>query len=151
MVFYSLSNLPPKKSPRETNCKTKSIFKLVMSEEGRKILVKDGDSNLFDEIQMFKDECNIYNIIRRYQLGDVGALSKVSSAYIDTLGQPKTMQEALNLSLKLKLNYDALKPEYKSQFADFNAFLKSCCDGSIVDVLKPLEKTIVKEETPSGS
>ncbi|MBO5210854.1 MAG: hypothetical protein J6B80_02885 [Clostridia bacterium] len=123
----------------------------MMSDEGRKILVKDGDSNLFDEIQMFKDECNIYNIIRRYQLGDVGVLSKVSSAYIDTLGQPKTMQEALNLSLKLKLNYDALKPEYKSQFADFNAFLKSCCDGSIVDVLKPLEKTIVKEETPSES
>lgn len=151
MVFYSLSNLPTKKSPRETNCKTKSIFKLVMSEEGRKILVKDGDSNLFDEIQMFKDECNIYNIIRRYQLGDVGALSKVSSAYIDTLGQPKTMQEALNLSLKLKSNYEALKPEYKSQFTDFNAFLKSCCDGSIVDLLKPLENTIFKEETPSES
>lgn len=143
MVFYSLTNLP-KRVPRRLDCKNKPFFKLVV-EDGKKILVKDGETNLLEEIQMFRDECNIYNIIRRYELGDVGALTKVSSSYIDTLGQPKTMQEALNLSLKLKSNYDSLKPEYKGLFSDYNSFLKACCDGSIVDLFKNVEKPIKEE------
>lgn len=151
MTFFSITYLPPRSTPSKTNCKLKSLFKLVLQENGSKVLVKDGETNLHDEIQMFKDECNIYNIIRRYELGDVGALSRVSSAYVDTLGQPKTMQEALNLSLKLRSNFDSFKPEVQAEFGnDFNKFLSSVADGTVVDVLKKFnvaEPSAPKEDT----
>lgn len=147
MTFFSISNPRPKLKP----CKVshdcfKANFKLTRSDTGRKVLVQDGKTNLFEDVQLFADECNIYNIIRRYNLGDYSVLSKCNGVYADTLGQPKTLQEALNLSLKLKTNFEALKPQVQKAFgSDFNTFLKSVADGSVVDVLKQFETVDNKE------
>ena len=136
MNFFTMSNLPPK-SKHPTFSKTKPIFAYETDEIGSKVLHQVGETNIQEEIQMYASECNIYNIIRRYQMGDTGILHKVDSQYIDTLGQPKTLQEALNLSLKLKNDFSSLKPDVRSAFNnDFNQFLKAVADGSAIEIFK---------------
>lgn len=152
MTFFTISN-PRPKTPARSPILTKPTYAFDFDKvTGRKVLVQTGETNIFEEIQMFKDECNIYNIIRRYELGDTGILHKVNSQYVDTLGQPKTLQEALNLSLKLKNNFNSLKPEVRQAFGnDFNQFIKNVADGTVVDILKgfdkPAAENIVKENT----
>lgn len=150
MNFFTMSNLPPKSSP-PTFLKTKSIFAFEINDVGEKVLCETGKTDIQEEIQMFADECNIYNIIRRYQMGDTGILHKVNSEYVDTLGQPKTLQQALNLSLKLKNDFNSLKDEVKLAFNnDFNQYLKSVADGSAIEIFKGFqENKPVLEEVPT--
>ena len=137
MIFFTISNLPKRSSPLPlSKISLKPQYVLKVNSEGVKFLVKEKDINIYDEVQVFKDECSIYNIIRRYELGDTSVLNRVSSSYVDTLGQPKTMQEALNLAVKLKNNFSSFKPEVQSAFGnDFNKFLVSIADGSAAEIL----------------
>lgn len=151
MNFFSISKLPPKISSLKFS-PFKKTYAFEIDDTGRKVLSCNGETNVHEEIQMFADECNIYNIIRRYELGDTGILHKVDSSYIDTLGQPKTLMDALNISLKCQKDFLSMKPEVKAMFNnDFNQYLKAISDGSIKDKLKsfipekPIEKPIEKE------
>ena len=102
MDFFTLSNLPPSVVPKDYDTKKFTYCFDYDKETGRKILVEDKEIDIQEEIQMFEQDCNIYNIINRYMYGDVNALNQVSTSYADLSSAPKSLMEAMNLSLKLK-------------------------------------------------
>ena len=147
MEFFTISHSRPKKSLVLVRRHMKPNYRFELDCNGFKFLVKCGETNIYDEIQMFRDECCLTNILKRYQLGDISVLNKTNGEFIDTLNQPTTLQEALNLNIKLRRGFDNLKPEVKSKFGDFNGFLNSILDGSSSEILNEFNK----EENSDGS
>ena len=55
------------------------ITEWQVDEEGHHILVKVGEKNLDDEIQLYKDSCDIKVIIERMMNGDVATIKQLAS------------------------------------------------------------------------
>ena len=146
MEFFTLSHCRPKKSLVVVSRHMKPNYRFELDCNGFKVLVKCGETNIYDEIQLYRDECSLTNILKRYQLGDTSVLNKTNGQYIDTLSQPTTLQEALNLNLKLRKGFDNLKPEVKSKFGDFNGFINSVLDGSSSEILNEFNKEVNSDE-----
>ena len=69
--------------------------------------------------------------------GDVNALNQVSTSFADLSTAPKSLMEAMNLSLKLKNDFNNLKPEVRAEFNnDFNEYINSVSNGNIFKVLE---------------
>ena len=137
MNFFTLSNLPGSVVPKDFDRKKFTFCFEIDKETGRKILVEDKEIDIQDEIQMFEKDCNIYNIINRYMYGDVNALNQVSTSFADLSTAPKSLMEAMNLSLKLKNDFNNLKPEVRAEFNnDFNEYINSVSNGNIFKVLE---------------
>lgn len=136
ITFYSLSNLPrPFRS--SSFDKVRHQYAFTYDETGRRVLEVKRDINIQDEIQSFEQDCNIYNIINRYLYGDVNALNQVNGSYIDMVGAPKNLHEALNLSNRLKNDFYNLKPEVRAEFNnDFGQYVASISNGKAFEVFK---------------
>ena len=148
MNFFTLSNLPPSVVQKDFDRKKYTYCFDYDKETGRKILVKDKEIDIQDEIQMFEKDCNIYNIINRYMYGDVNALNQVSTSFADLSTAPKSLMEAMNLSLKLKNDFNSLKPEVRAEFHnDFNEYINSVSNGTFFNVL---EKYGISENSNSS-
>ena len=148
MNFFTLSNLPPSVVAKDFDRKKYTYCFEYEKETGRKILVEDKEIDIQDEIQMFEKDCNIYNIINRYMYGDVNALNQVSTSFADLSTAPKSLMEAMNLSLKLKNDFNNLKPEVRAEFNnDFNEYINSVSNGNI---FKVLEKYGISENSNSS-
>lgn len=137
MNFFTLSNLPPSFVQKDFDRKKFTFCFEYDKRTGRKILVEDKEIDIQEEIQMFEKDCNIYNIINRYMYGDVNALNQVSTSFADLSTAPKSLMEAMNLSLKLKNDFSNLKPEVRAEFNnDFNEYINSVSNGNIFKVLE---------------
>lgn len=149
MEFYTLSNLPPVYGKKEFP-KSKFTYCFQYDKEtGRKVLCKDKEIDFQDEIQMFERDCNIYNVINRYCYGDLNALNQVQSTFVDMTVVPKTMMDALNISLKMQNQFNALKPEIRAEFNnDFSQFVASFSNGKIKGVF---EKFAPKADNSSST
>ena len=137
MNFFTLSNLPPSVVEKEFDEKKFTYCFELDKSTGRKVLVRDKELDIQEEIQAFEKDCNIYNILNRYLYGDVNALNQVSTSYADLSTAPSSLMEAMNLSLKLKNDFNMLKPEVKAEFNnDFNEYLNSVSTGKIFNVFE---------------
>lgn len=145
MNFFTLSNLPPSVVAKDYDRKKYTYCFDYDKETGRKILVQDKEIDIQEEIQMFEQDCNIYNIINRYMYGDTNALNQVSTSYADLSTAPKSLMEAMNLSLKLKNDFYNLKPEVRAEFHnDFNEYINSVSNGSVYDVFNKFSVTLAE-------
>ena len=137
MNFFTLSNLPPSVVEKDFDTKKFTYCFDYDKETGRKTLVIDKEIDIQEEIQMFEKDCNIYNIINRYMYGDTNALNQVSTSYADLSSAPKSLMEAMNLSLKLKNDFYSLKPEVRAEFNnDFNEYINSVSNGKVFNVFE---------------
>ena len=59
-------------------------------EKGRVVLEESGRENIYDFIQSHAESCDIHVLMKRYQNGDVDALSQKQGFYGDFLDFPKT-------------------------------------------------------------
>ena len=142
MNFFTLSNLPPSVVQKDFDTKKFTYCFDYDKETGRKILIEDKEIDIQAEIQMFEQDCNIYNIINRYMYGDTNALNQVSTSFADLSSAPKSLMEAMNLSLKLKNDFNNLKPEVRAEFHnDFNEYINSVSNGSVYDVFNKFSVT----------
>ena len=87
-----------------------------MDANGRRKLVPDVKVNIWDMIQSHAEECEIENIIRRALNGDPFALNKKNGNYMDITEMPKSIAEAQQLVINLKLQFDKLPLEIKNKF-----------------------------------
>lgn len=83
---------------------------------GRKILVKTGEKNLFEEIQSHSEECKIDNILKRAQLGDMSGFRTETAAYADITETPKSMVEAKAQMAKVENLWNKLPAETKKKY-----------------------------------
>lgn len=93
-------------------------------ENGEYVLKESGRDNLFEFVQASKDETQIYNIIARYQRGDVNALHQRVGQYMDVVGMPTNLLEAQRVMHDVQRKFDNLAPDIKSKFDnDVNVFV----------------------------
>ena len=87
--------------------------------DGRRELIKDREVPIFDQIQSYKDDCEIENIIRRAIEGDYNALNQRKGNYIDITGVPTSLAQAQQMIIEIKQKFNELPKEIKAQF-DYN-------------------------------
>ena len=74
----------------------KVLYRGKYDANGRVVLEKSGEENLYDYIQSFRDSVDLNVILARFSNGEVDALSKAQGFYADVTDFPKNMAEALN-------------------------------------------------------
>ena len=106
--------------------------------DGSKELVVTGQENFKDFIEASKAETQIENIIKRFQMGDINALSRAQGFYADITGMPNNLAEAQNMLIKMENDFNSLPVDIKKNFD--NSFDKyvSTVSNTTVDGFKDL-------------
>lgn len=94
MEFYNQNNLPPKE-PSPSGSPWREKFTLQKNEEtGLWEKVSTGKTNVQDKINAAADSTRIYNIIEKFENGEIGTLVQKQGVYADVNNLPKTVFEA---------------------------------------------------------
>lgn len=120
-------------------------------EKGRVVLEESGRENIYDFIQSHAESCDIHVLMKRYQNGDVEALSQKQGFYGDFLDFPKTYAEALNHMNEMERQFMALPVEIREKFGNsFTEFLAASAEPDFLDRLG-IKKESVSEPDPDIS
>lgn len=120
-------------------------------EKGRVVLEESGRENIYDFIQSHAESCDIHVLMKRYQNGDVEALSQKQGFYGDFLDFPKTYAEALNHMNEMECQFMALPVETREKFGNsFTEFLAASAEPDFLDRLG-IKKESVTEPDPDIS
>ncbi|QRV61667.1 internal scaffolding protein [Gokushovirinae sp.] len=92
------------------------IYTPHLEKDGTLTLVKDGEHNLYEEIQSHKDSTDLQLIINRYMNGDPAALARVQGVYGDFSQIPQTMHEAYDLMRQAELDFKKLPAQIQASF-----------------------------------
>ena len=84
--------------------------------DGIKTIIKTGKTNVYDKIQASLEGTKIENVLQRLSVGDLSVLREAEPTFIDCTEMPKTMQEAQNLILKCKNEFETFPKEIKEKF-----------------------------------
>ena len=102
----------------------KVLFRGKYDANGRVVLEKSGEENLYDYIQSFRDSVDLNVILARFSNGEFDALSKAQGFYADVTDFPKNMAEALNRINQAEEMFKALPLETRQKFdCSFEQFL----------------------------
>lgn len=128
-------------SPEET------IIALRIGENGEEEFYEKGKTNLYEKIQMYKDECDIEQILLRCtEQNDLSLLNQRNPLYVDFSEFPDNMIDSYNKIKEAKDIFNDLPLETRSEFDnDFNKFLASFGSDDFKKALG-LTKEEVKEE-----
>ena len=117
--------------------KVKHEYGFAFDDNGVRFLAVKRDIDIQTEINAFENDCNIYNMLNRYMYGDTNALNKAQTVYADISTTPKSLQDALNIQIRLKNDFMNMKPEVRAEFNnDFNQYIASVSSGKAFDVFK---------------
>lgn len=99
--------------------------RVVFSPDGNMSL-KDGRiRNRQDEINSFKEDCIVSNLIKRYENGDQMALVRgASGAYCDIREMPENIHQATKLMRNVEGVYNSLPDDVRASYSDLNSFLE---------------------------
>lgn len=132
----------------------KPTFKMHVDEDGKRELRKNGEYNLYAEIQSYKDSVSIDYILARFTNGDETALSRVQGIYGDFTEMPRTMAElqqrvidaeALfnNLPLEMREQYNFSASEF---FAQLDSEKTKALFGVNDEAKDAIKDTVVEQE-----
>ena len=118
-------------------------------EKGRVVLEESGRENIYDFIQSHAESCDIHVLMKRYQNGDIDALSQKQGFYGDFLDFPKTYAEALNHMNEMERQFMALPVETREKFGNsFTEFLAASAEPDFLDRLG-IKKEAATEPVPA--
>lgn len=101
---------------------TESVVKF--SPDGNMFLEKGKIRNRQDEINSYKDSCDVNMLIRRYENGDQLALLRDNTgAYADLSTLPKNIHDAEKLSKRIRSVYDSMGSDIKAKYGTLDDFL----------------------------
>lgn len=122
MSFFSRNNRPAT-IVHPVGDGTTPVYEEV-TRDGRTVLEATGKDNLFEFVQASKEETLVYNIISRYQRGDVNALHQRVGQYMDVVGMPTNLAEAHQVLISQRRVFDSLPVEIRKKFDDdFNLYV----------------------------
>ena len=96
--------------------KFRNEYEIEINKKGHKSLHKTGEKDQWSEIQSYKDECDIGNIIARAAAGDLNALNQRKGIYADITNTPRDLAEAQNNIIKLNNEFYKLPVEIRDKF-----------------------------------
>lgn len=92
-------------------------YSLVIDKDtGKEELKETGKTNLYDYIQSSLEETLIYNIIERYNSGDVDALNKIQGFYGDVTTMPKNLAEAQQIMINAQKVFNDLPVDVRAKY-----------------------------------
>ena len=116
-------------------------------EKGRVVLEESGRENIYDFIQSHAESCDIHVLMKRYQNGDVEALSQKQGFYGDFLDFPKTYAEALNHMNEMERQFMALPVETREKFGNsFTEFLAASAEPDFLDRLGIKKESVTEPD-----
>lgn len=131
----------------------KDTFVGQYDDDGQIVLKSTGTIDLQEMIQADKYACDINTIVKRYAAGDTDVLHRVQGSFLDVSTLPTSYAEYLNLSIRMKSDYDSLPVDIKAKFGNsFENYMikfgsEDWCNAlGITYKEKPVENPVEKEE-----
>lgn len=125
------------------------IYEAEFDSRGVMELVEKGKENLYDYIQSHADGVNIHVILKRYENGDLSALSAAKTVYGDFTSMPESYADLLNRTIKGRALFDSLPVEIKANFNhSFEQFAISSGNENFLELLGIKHEEPVQESTP---
>lgn len=92
-------------------------YGLEKDKNGASYLTITGKFNLYDQIQAYRDSCDLGLILDRFmKTGDVSILQQRQGFYADTTEYPKTYAEMLQLAQKAEEFFYTLDTDTRAEF-----------------------------------
>lgn len=89
---------------------------------GAVVLVSVGKTDVFEQIQSYKDETDLNTLIKRAENGDLSAFS--SAVFGDFTQMPETYADALNVVIEAEREFNGLPAEVRTKFHnDFHEYI----------------------------
>lgn len=118
MEFYNQNKLPPKQ-PTPSGSPFRTKYKRKIDEKtGAETVVECGKTNVYEKIQAAKDSTMIYNIVERYQNGEIGLLNARQGYYGDVSNTPTNIFEAEEQAQMANNNLNKLPSELRKILID---------------------------------
>lgn len=116
----------------------RSIFEERI-ENGKRSLVVTGKENLKDFIEASKAETLISNIMKRFEQGDVNALSRVQGFYGDVTSMPTNLADAQKVLINLETQFNSLPVDVRQKFDNsFDKYVQEVSNVKSVDEFNTL-------------
>lgn len=151
MKFYNRSNRPAT-IPMPECSKEIPVFGLKINKEtGKKELKKTGTTNIYEKIQAAKESCEIYNILKQYQEGNIEVLDKVHGVYGDFTNMPKTLAESQQALIDAEKTFMSLPLDVRKEFNHSTSeFLAAITNGKFETIMRKFkgEKGESQVESP---
>ena len=131
------------------------VYGYEIDKYGQKVLVKTGETNLYEKIQASLEETKIENILKRVAMGD-DTVMRPDGIYADLTESPKNLIEARQQMQKLENVWNGLTNEVKKKY-DFSLdkFIgQSGTNEWLIDMgllTKPAEEIPAKETKTEGA
>ena len=91
-------------------------YELQVDDDGVTELKKVGKINTYEQIQSWKESCDLKTILRRFANGDVNALSAKVPMFGDFSGVPTTLAEYHSQLLQAEEIFSKLPAEIRTEF-----------------------------------
>ena len=129
----------------------------IDKETGKKVVVKNGETNFYAQKQEAYQSTKIYNIIDRVErTGDMSLLGEAVESYFDATTMPKNMMEAKIVQCEVENVFRALPVEEKAKYDnDISKFYKTVNDRLHANAKAAAEKAraaaiAATEKQPDG-
>lgn len=117
--------------------------------DGKRVIAVASEASLVDKINEAFPETLVYNILARYERGDMTALSKVHGQYMDVVGMPSTLAEAQQMLIDIRNDFEAMPPELRRRFNNsVDEFIESVSTGKAAEVFKEINEL---NKAPGGN
>lgn len=134
---------------------TQDIYAYALDEKsGQRYLEKTGEKNLYLEIQSYKDEVSIENIIARAKIGDMSGFRNDPGNYIDVTEIPKNLIEAKKAMTNIENVWKTLPLEIKNKYNNsIETFVAKAGskewakDVGLIQPEKPIDPSLKAPET----
>lgn len=115
-IIYATPNSKRERYYSDPGSRFRNEYEITIDKKGHKTLHKTGEKNVWEDIQSYKDECDIGNIIARAAAGDLNALNQRKGIYADITNTPRDLAEAQNNIVKLNNEFYKLPTEIREKF-----------------------------------
>lgn len=129
----------------------RDIYTPYVCDDGTIVLKVVDKEDIRAKINSERELTDIACIVKRLQLGDTSALNPYEPMYGDFTKLPKTMAEALNLSINAEKAFEHLPKETRAQFEySYSKWLASAGSADWLDKMNAI-KAIVSENNTEVS
>lgn len=122
-------------------------FGIRKDKNGADLLVVTDKHNIYDEIQAYKDSCDLSKILERFRLtGDPMVLQQKQGFYGDVAEFPKTYAEFLNITLQAKEEFAKLPSDIRDKFNNsVDEFIASIGSEKFDEIYNPSVPDVIEK------
>ena len=106
-----------------------------------------GEVNIYDRIQSFKEDCDIYSILNRFANGDTSVLSQRVGSFGDYSDIPDNIHDFSKYISELSAKFDKLSPELKEAIQGDNlSKIQELIHKEVADILAKQNNVAVEKK-----